>query len=208
MKSASAIRFCKICFMPIEEYCLSDLFVKERYVCSRCLAKMNPQIERYKIKGLSFVSVYDYNEEIRNLLFLFKACGDVELAPVFLSEQARLLHVIFHHYYLVKAPSYHTRDEKRGFSHVEEMFRVLNLPFIDCLEKTKDVKQADLNYAERQHIGEAICLKKPITLAGKKLLFVDDVVTSGSTAIAAAKLLYKQGAKRVKILSMAHTHLS
>ncbi len=208
MKFDSATHFCKICFLPIEEYALPDFWMKKRFVCSRCLAKMNPRIERYKIKGISFMSVYDYHEEIRNILFLFKACGDIELAPVFLSEQSLLLQGIFHHYYLVKAPSYHTRDEKRGFSHVKEMFRVLNLPFIDCLEKTKDVKQADLNYAKRQQIGKCLTIDPSAKIAGKKILFVDDVVTSGATAIAAAKLLYKQGAKKVKVLSMAHTHLS
>lgn len=208
MKFDSATRFCKICFLPIEEYALSDLWVKKRFVCSRCLAKMNPRIEHYKIKGVSFMSVYDYNEEIRNLLFLFKACGDIELAPVFLSEQSLLLHGIFHHYYLVNAPSYYMRDEKRGFSHVKEIFRVLNLPFLDCLEKIEDVKQADLNYAKRQQIGKYLTINSSAKIVGKKILFVDDVVTSGATAIAATKLLYQRGAKKVKVLSMAHTHLS
>lgn len=208
MKSSSATRFCKVCFNDLKDNVISDLWGKERFVCSRCLHKMNPHIERFKMKGTEIMSVYDYSEEIRNLLFLFKGCGDIELAPVFLSEQARLLHFLFHDFYLVNSPSFHTREEQRGFSHVKEMFKVLNLPFIDCLEKSKDVKQADLNYKQRQKVAEIIRIRGSPKIKGKKILFVDDVLTSGATSMAAVSLLKERRPKEIKVLVMAHTHLS
>ncbi len=208
MKSNSATPFCKICFKDIEDNVIASLWGKERFICSRCFHKMNPSIERFEIKGIKVTSLYEYNEEIRNLLFLFKGCGDIELAPVFLSEQSSLLRFIFHGFYLVNSPSYHTREEKRGFSHVKEMFKVLNLPFIDCLEKTKDVKQADLKYKDRLKVKDYIKIRGSPKIRGKKILFVDDVLTSGATSLASASLLKKQGAKEVQILVMAHTHLS
>ncbi len=208
MKSNSATRFCKICFNEIKDVFLAELWGHKRLICSRCRHKMNPSLEHFKMKGVPITSVYDYNDEIRNLLFLFKGCGDVELAPVFLGEQSRLLHLIFHDFYLVNSPSYHTRDEKRGFSHVKEMFKVLNLPFIDCLEKSKDVKQADLKYKDRLKVGEYIKIKGSPKIKGKKILFVDDVLTSGATSMASVSLLKERGAKDVRVLVMAHTHLS
>lgn len=208
MKSNFATRFCKVCFSEIRDNLLSDLLMKDRPICGRCLNKIKPHIETYEIGGLSFVSIYPYNEQIRNLLFLFKACGDIELASIFLSLQAPVLRLYFHGFYLVPAPSFYTRESKRGFSHVREMFKVLKLPFVDCMKKTKDVKQADLDYEKRQAIGNYLSIDSNIDLSGKKILFVDDVVTSGATALAAASLLKKRGAKKIKVLSMAHTHLS
>lgn len=208
MKSNSATRFCKVCFSEIRDISLSDFFLNDRPICGRCLRKMKPRLTRYKIQNYSFMSVYRYQEEIRNLLFLFKACGDIELAPIFLSFQAPILHWYYHGFYLIPAPSFSERENKRGFSHVKEMFNVLNLPMIDCLKKTKDVKQADLNYEKRQEIKKYLSIDSAMDLKGKKLLFVDDVVTSGATALAAITLLKGQGAKEVKVLSMAHTVLS
>ncbi len=208
MKSNSATHFCKVCFSEIRDISLSDFFLKDRPLCGRCLSKMKPHITRYKIQNYSFMSVYRYHEEIRNLLFLFKACGDIELAPIFLSFQAPILHWYYHGFYLIPAPSFSERENKRGFSHVKEMFSVLNLPWIDCLKKTKDVKQADLSYEKRQEIKKFLSIEPSIDLRNKKILFVDDVVTSGATALAAITLLKSRGAKEVKVLSMAHTLLS
>lgn len=208
MKSSSATHFCKACFAPIKDVSVSEVLGQKRYLCNSCLRKMNPRFEKFYKKGIECMNVYSYNEKIRNLLFLFKGCKDIELAPVFLSEQAPTLHALFSKYYLVNAPSFLAREEKRGFSHVKEMFKVLKLPFIDCLEKTKDVKQADLNYEKRKEIKKHITIKKEAKVAGKRILFVDDVFTSGSTAMAAVSLLKKAGAKKVKVLVMARTRLS
>ena len=86
-----------------------------------------------------------------------------------------------------------------------EMFRPLGLPFYDCLIKTKDVKQANLNYADRQKIGKALAIKEATNLRGKKVLFVDDLLTTGATAYASVRLIRRAGSEDVRILTMGHT---
>lgn len=207
-KSNSAIRFCKICFNQIKGYSPFSLLLDQTPICSSCLRKLHPDVQTTFKQGVRFTSVYEYRDEIRDLLFLFKACGDYELAPVFLYAQAPIFHLKYHDYYLIPSPSYNEREKRRGFSHVIEMFKVLDLPFLDCLKKTKDVKQADLDYAHRQKISKYIRFKGDTNLSNKKLLFVDDVVTSGATALACVSLLKKKHPKTVEVLSMARTLLT
>lgn len=107
---------------------------------------------------------------------------------------------------MVPAPSFASKNEKRGFNHVVEMFAPLGLPFVKCLVKTKDVKQADLNFKDRQKIGEALGLIPGTDLRGKKVLFVDDLVTTGATAVSSVKLIKRAGAEEVRILSMGCTN--
>lgn len=207
-KSNSATRFCKICFNPIKGYSPCSLLLDQVPICSSCLRKLHPDVQVTFKQGVRFTSVYDYGDEIRDLLFLFKACGDYELAPVFLYAQTPIFRLKYHDFYLIPSPSYDEREKRRGFAHVVEMFKVLNLPFLDCLKKTDDVKQADLDYAHRQKIGKYIRFKGDVDLLNKKLLFVDDVVTSGATALACVSLLKKKHPKTVEVLSMARTLLT
>ncbi len=50
----------------------------------------------------------------------------------------------------------------------------------------------------------AFRVRQPRRLAGKTVLVVDDVLTTGATTIAAARLLLAAGATRVGILALAH----
>ncbi len=207
MKSSSATRFCKVCFEPIRGYSLSRLF-NESCLCDQCFNKLNPKMKTEIKKGIKYTTLYEYKDEIRDLLFQFKAAGDYELAPIFIGRQSPMLRLLFHGYYLIPAPSYIDRENKRGFSHVVEMYKPLGLPFIDCLTKTKDVKQANLDFKKRQKIGNYLRIDEKANLQGKKILFVDDVVTSGATSLAAVKLIKNQHPKCVRVLAMARTLLS
>jgi len=166
---------------------------------------MEPKITHYLLHEIKVTSLFPYNEAVKSTLFQFKACADIELAPVFLSYQLPLLKLMYRDYVLVPAPSFIEKYEKRGFNHVVEMFRPLGLPFYDCLIKTKDVKQANLNYADRQKIGKALAIKEATNLRGKKVLFVDDLLTTGATAYASVRLIRRAGSEDVRILTMGHT---
>ena len=106
---------------------------------------------------------------------------------------------------MVPAPSYEEKDKVRGFNHVEEMFKGLERPFVHAIEKKDNVKQADLNFAERQQIGKHLVWKEGVSVAGLNILFVDDLLTTGATAKACAKMLLEHGANKVEILVMART---
>lgn len=206
MRSSSATRFCKICFKEMTGLSWRSFCGDSPPICPHCFLEMGAKQETYMVSGVKARSLYPYNEKIRSLLFQFKGCADIELASVFLSYQLPLLKLLYRGYTMVPAPSFSRRDEARGYNHVEEMFSSLGLPLFKCLHKTKDAKQADSSYAERQKIGECIVIEKGASLKGKKILFVDDLFTTGATAKACLALLQKQRPKKIQILTMGKTH--
>ena len=75
------------------------------------------------------------------------------------------------------------------------------------LVKNKETKaQVSLNYKERQeNLKEAFKVVDKKMIKNKIVLLVDDVFTTGATAVVCTKQLLKAGAKEVIVLCFAHT---
>jgi len=204
-KSNSATPFCKVCFKAFSAPSWRRLFGEEVPLCGDCFHKMGPKMRLWKEDGFEVRSLYLYHEEIRSLLYQFKGCADIELAPIFLAYQAPLLRLIYRGYTIVPAPSFASKNEARGFNHVELMFECLHLPWLKAIEKLDDIKQANLHYRDRQKIGEHLRYVEGVSVQNKKILFVDDLFTTGATAKACCHLLKDHGAKCIKILVMGYT---
>ena len=137
-------------------------------------------------------------------MYQFKGCSDYELRTVFLEYYLNYLKLKFYSYTIIPAPSSKESDEDRGFNHVEEMFKILNLKMMKCIRKTEQRKQADLTTKERQKIGKYLVIED-VDLKHKKILLVDDVFTTGSTIKSMIKLVREKGAKKIKVLLMSKT---
>ena len=205
MKSNFATPFCKVCFKDIHADSLPSLLGNQPSLCQRCFREMGPKMIFYKLDGIPVISCYYYNEKMREMLYQFKGCFDIELGELFLVNQKRFFQIFFHSYYLVPAPSFKEKDEIRGFNHVEEIFKGIGKGYIHAILKKDNIKQADLHYRERQKISSHLVWNEKANVSGKKILFVDDLITTGATAKACSNLLLDHGAKRVKILSVART---
>jgi ComF family protein len=204
MRLDSATPFCKICFKDKTGFGWSD-FESDHPLCNECFASMEPHEEVFKVGPYYARCLYSYTERIRSLLYQLKGCKDIELAGIFLAKQAPILKLIYNGYEMVPAPSFRRRDLDRGFNHVHEMFKCLKLPFINALEKTDDIKQADSSFEERLNVSKHIRFRDDASVLNRKILFVDDLITTGSTAKACCDLLMDRGAKTVRILAMGHT---
>ncbi|KPK02524.1 MAG: hypothetical protein AMK71_01875 [Nitrospira bacterium SG8_35_4] len=77
---------------------------------------------------------------------------------------------------------------------------------INCLTKIRDTApQVGLRYRERiKNVRNAFRVEDGGKIAGKKIILVDDVVTTGSTIRECAKILKKAGASHVYAVSLAH----
>ena len=76
---------------------------------------------------------------------------------------------------------------------------------MDILEKTANVKQADLSKEQRKDIKSYMKVKQNVNLFNKKVLIVDDVYTTGSTIDAAINLIKGLRPKKIKVLVMSKT---
>ena len=203
-KSSYATHICKVCFKEITPPGITDLF-NNGTICRCCFNELSPDVRSELIHGYKARYLYEYKDKVKDLIYQFKGCGDIELSDVFVEKQKPLLKILYLGYTIVPAPSYTKKDEKRGFNHVREMFKPLNMKTIYALKKERDVKQADLDYVKRKEIKESIKFNDGCDIRGKRILLVDDIITSGFTAKACADLLMRNGAKTVRILAIART---
>ncbi|HRC43995.1 MAG TPA: phosphoribosyltransferase family protein [Nitrospira sp.] len=59
--------------------------------------------------------------------------------------------------------------------------------------------------ARLQNLHQAFALRGPGEVTGKRILLIDDVFTTGTTANECAKVLLKAGAKDVAVLALARS---
>ncbi len=172
-------------------------------ICLHCFLSLKPTYFRWKENGVPFLAIYPYEQAYQSLIYQYKGCGDVELAPCFLERISLMLRIRFHGYRIVYAPSHPSKVLERGFDHVPLMFQCLKLPILHALMKTVDVKQSSQSKGERKKVGKYIRMVDPRGIKGQNILFVDDVFTTGSTTRACLKLIQKQHPKKVAVLVLA-----
>lgn len=108
------------------------------------------------------------------------------------------------------APLSRKRLRERGFDQAEllarEVGRLLSIPAAPALEKTRNTSpQSELEEesARRANARGAYALLPGADLTGRRVVLVDDVVTSGSTLSECAALLRQGGAAQVYCLTLA-----
>ena len=145
---------------------------------------------------------YKYNQKthLRNPLALLTLEG----LSAFLKSQN--LHLI------VPVPLHRSRLQQRGFNQAVLLGRTishyLSLPMLpDVLVRTRPTEpQIDLSSAERRlNVKGAFTVFKPDQIASKRILLLDDVMTTGSTMDECAKELKKAGADAVIAATIART---
>lgn len=113
---------------------------------------------------------------------------------------------------VMPVPIHRSRFLVRGFNQSEELARKLcarvSLPLVmDVLHQPRKTKhQVNLSYDERAaNIHGAFAVRDARKIAGKRVLVLDDVLTTGATANEAALALKNAGAKSVHAYTLARS---
>lgn len=112
---------------------------------------------------------------------------------------------------IVPVPMTEKDEKKRGFNQSELLARDigerLNIPVLPALSKTKDTApQKELSgRARRENVKGCFSAAYAEYLAGRRILLVDDVFTTGATANECARTLLSAGAASVSVLTAAVT---
>ncbi len=197
---------CKICFKVISPN-FNDLIL-DTYVCAKCFNELDVKFNIIKIEGITYISIFNYDEHFKTLLFHLKGLKDVVLAPLFLERFVPYLILKFRNYYLVPAPSTKESDRERGFNHVIEIFKRLKRPFLHVIAKKVAFKQSDLNYTLRQKVKDKLIIHDGHKVSGKNILIVDDIKTTGATIKAMINLIKPYNPRKIVVLTLAATTLS
>ncbi len=114
-------------------------------------------------------------------------------------------------YALVPVPLHHRRRRARGFNHARELAdglgRARGLPVLDCLVRARETpQQVGLSRQGRwENVAGAFRLKREFDLTGRPLLLIDDVLTTGATTNACARVLASAGAGRRAVLTISRS---
>lgn len=106
-------------------------------------------------------------------------------------------------------PMHWRKRWERGFNQAEllarPLARRLGVPLADNLQRTRYTKsQAGLNESDRRaNLKDSFRVKRSNNLAGKRILLIDDVFTTGATLRTASLVLRRAGAARVVALTLA-----
>ena len=199
------IKTCKICFktIKIDDFC--RFFDKNVCLCSHCQELLEPHFIHFKVGRYKALAVYEYDEYLKKLIYIYKGCFDYEMKEVFLNLFARELKIIYSDFVMIPIPSFEEDDKIRGFNHVKEAFAYLGLESVPILIKTAHYKQAEKNAKNRKDISKYLALNSKPDLSKKRILLVDDIYTTGSTMMSAINLVEKLRPKEIRVLVLAKT---
>jgi len=204
---ADAREWVKALFFPPKCLCCEERVPPDRLFCPACAADL-PEKPYHRViqledgRELPVFSPLAYEGGYRESLLLYKFEGYQILALRIGLLIADLVDGLPKQDWAVTyVPLSQERRRDRGFDQSEllawQVARHHDLPVLDLLKKTRRTKiQHELSREERlvnlvgayQASGEA---------AGKDILLVDDIVTSGATLKECASMLYQAGARSV-----------
>ena len=193
--------------------CLLCRRMGERDLCAACLADIAALPPPASGAGRA---LWSYEGRLREAIHHFKYRDRPQLALPLGTLLAAAAHAQAAHFNdlqidaVVPVPMHPARQRERGYNQSERLARVLaadlSLPLdIRSLRRIRPTRpQVGLSAAARQtNLAGAFAVPRPEIVAGKTLLLIDDVSTTGSTIIECAGALQAAGAAAVYALTLA-----
>lgn len=162
----------------------------------------------------SFTAVWYYEGNVRKSILRYKFRRGVFLAPKFSKMLAEKLtqQEMAHPDVLTWVPVSRMRRFQRGYDQCEllakQLGKVLGVPAVSTLRKVRNTPpQSGLDSAamRKANILGAFALKENANIAGKTVLLVDDIFTTGATMNECARVLLTSGAAQVHGATVAVT---
>ncbi len=210
---------CRLCGAHCKQHALCNACIKDLPflgpACPRCaMPTTNSQLcgkclHNPPQQDLSF-SLFHYQEPIRRLIADFKYHDKLYLSQLFSQLMTEQLKKSPLPQCLIPIPLHSKRLRQRGYNQSLELAKSistqLNIPVNnDYLKRIINTEpQASLPFKQRknniQHAFSLIDANIPPHIA-----IIDDVLTTGHTANAAAKLLRQQGVETIEVWTIART---
>ena len=183
-------------------------------LCRKCrIDQPECAVSREKYPYLdSWIALWDYRDNVRRSLLKYKFYGRRNYAAAYgrllsmklLREDRADVDII------TWIPISAKRLKKRGFDQVEllaqKLTQELQIPAVALLWKKRDNPQQSRIVGNAQRRANVLGAYEAInreSIQGKKILLLDDILTTGATAGECARILLEAGAKEVHFAAVA-----
>lgn len=214
-------------FLP--RFCIScskKLGNKENFVCPQCFSKLELASEirlkeefHRKFRNDKYISdfysafVFHEKSAIQKLIHSLKYEQNYHVGIFLGIKTGQILHNLIRQWnadLIVPIPLHQLRKAERGFNQSKEISKGLSKE-LRIKNNTRILKrnrftqtQTKFTLIERKaNIAGAFTLRNNKKIIGKRIILVDDVITTGATTTECAKLLIENGAEKVYALSVA-----
>lgn len=195
--------------------CRKILNTRTKQICSKC-EKALPITKNGGVKKGNFftacVSPLYYENKVREALLRYKFHNMTVYANYFGSLLAgHIEEYIDSHVDIISwVPLSKKRFRNRGYDQAQLLAEVvgeqLNIPYVQVLKKTRHTApQSRTGSAEKRksNVSGAYSIIDPKLVAGKRILLIDDIVTTGSTFSECARILGLSGADKIYCAAVA-----
>jgi ComF family protein len=189
--------------------------LNELNLCDQCIAAIKKNAMPPFELDTPSVMVYSaciYEGVFKELIHGFKYNGKLALAKIFVTllescikENPEMLEADV----VTAVPLHRSRMRQREFNQssvlANKLAGIYGLPVKNVLKKIKKTKyQNELTKSERLvNLKNAFKVCNPAAIEGKRILLIDDVMTTGATLGECAGALLASGAKKVTCLTLA-----
>ena len=178
-------------------------------ICPLCKSKIKRVKDNDKVISYGY-----YNGILKKLILEFKYNKNFVAGSIlveFLCEIIKKNNLDVD--YIVFIPSSKKAMKDRGFNQCEylakEINKQLNISICKDIIKNKSIKEQKLLSREERYknIKDAFSLISDKNIRNKRLLLIDDVMTTGATLYECEKMLIKNGALSIKMLTVAKSYI-
>lgn len=177
------------------------------HLCAECIAESTREGQHFSVARSAGI----YKDNILKLVHRFKYGRKMSagrLLGSIMAKRAEGLFEIRQYDIMVPVPLHRQRLKQRGFNQslflARELARAFAIPVdFESLKRTRDTgPQVDLGGDERRDNVKG-AFEAADAVKGKKVLLIDDVLTTGSTARECARALVSKGALDVAVYTAA-----
>jgi ComF family protein len=197
-----------VLYPPFCSNCKKEIGNAKDVLCSACNDLIHPivsiAIPVYGQKHMPVFALADYKDPLRALIMAKHGMRPIAAKQMAYLMWRHLPLAALDFDYLVPIPLHWTRYALRGYNQcaitASYLSHLSGKPMVHALRRNRRTAlQASLHGAEaRAHnVADAFTLATN-DITNKKIVLIDDLMTTGSTLRAAARVLYKQGAQSVQ----------
>jgi len=217
--------FLDFIYPPFCLLCDARLDTDQHLICEPCWKsfagfRSGIKLERYNLATYGRVYfknvyiVYTYTEKSLELIHLFKYYNKMSLARRIGRDMTRMVTALNLESFIdviIPIPLHGIRRRERGYNQstllAREISRKTSIPMYDNIVKRiiNNPSQTGLSYTERvSNVKGIFSIQRGGELQGKRVLLIDDVVTTGLTINECSKVLIGAGADEVIAAAVIH----